>query len=100
MYQVNGSDVVIPLRDLPQPEVGAPVPVLVAEEHRLELAYVAYPSHARDEEVIAVASFERPYASIFGPPNDEAFEGHPLAKRGLEPYRVLQGREVVMDPAA
>jgi hypothetical protein len=86
MYQVNGHDLVIPLSDLPQPEVGAPVPILVAEEHRLELGYVAYPSDAREEEVIAVASFETPYASMFGPPNDEAFEGHPLATRGLEPY--------------
>lgn len=38
------------------------------------------------DEPIAVVEFEGPAAHIFGPPNDEAFEGHPLAERGLEPY--------------
>jgi hypothetical protein len=27
---------------------------------------------------------------MFGPPNDEAFTGHPLASRGLEPYAVFE----------
>jgi len=27
---------------------------------------------------------------MFGPPNDEAFSGHPLAARGLEPYSVFE----------
>jgi hypothetical protein len=27
---------------------------------------------------------------MFGPPNDEAFQGHPLASRGLEPYGTYQ----------
>jgi hypothetical protein len=29
-------------------------------------------------------------AHMFGPPNDEAFRGHPLAARGLHPYGVFR----------
>ena len=39
---------------------------------------------------IAVARFVRPHAHMFGPPNDEAFHGHPLAGRGLERYGVFR----------
>jgi hypothetical protein len=34
----------------------------------------------------ATVEFEQPFAHQFGPPNDEAFLGHPLAERGLHPY--------------
>ena len=27
---------------------------------------------------------------MFGPPNDEAFDGHPLARRGLRPYGAFE----------
>ena len=37
-----------------------------------------------------VVQFESPYAHMFGPPNDEAFSGHPLASRGVAPYRVFE----------
>jgi len=30
---------------------------------------------------------------MFGPPNDEAFGGHPLAHRGLGPYAVFEVRQ-------
>lgn len=37
--------------------------------------------------MFAVSSiFADCYAHMFGPPNDEAFSGHPLASRGLGPY--------------
>jgi hypothetical protein len=38
----------------------------------------------------ALLEFEHAYADQFGPPNDEAFSGHPLAERGLQPYSVFQ----------
>jgi hypothetical protein len=86
VYEVDGHDKVVLLEELPQPDPGAPMPALVAAEHRLELGYIARPPEPFGEERIAVATFVRPYAHMFGPPNDEAFEGHPLAARGLEPY--------------
>jgi hypothetical protein len=39
---------------------------------------------------IAIVAFEKPYCHLFGPPNDEALEGHPLAARGLEPHSVSE----------
>lgn len=84
MYEVDRHDRVVPLEDLPQPDPGAPIPALTAAENHLELAFI---THA-DEEQIAVVRFVKPYAHMFGPPNDEALDGHPLAGRGLTPYRV------------
>jgi hypothetical protein len=86
VYEVDGRDTVVALSDLPAPEVGAPVPALIADEGRLEVAYIGRRSGPTDDESIAVATFTHPYAHMFGPPNDEAFEGHPLGDRGLEPY--------------
>jgi hypothetical protein len=38
------------------------------------------------EDPVVLIQFERAYAWFHGPPNDEAFQGHPLASRGLHPY--------------
>lgn len=35
---------------------------------------------------MALIHFPGYEAYLFGPPNDEAFQGHPLASRGLHPY--------------
>jgi hypothetical protein len=37
-------------------------------------------------EPTAIVRFQHCIVHIFGPPNDEAFAGHPLASRGLQPY--------------
>lgn len=37
-------------------------------------------------EPAALVRFYQVRATMFGPPNDEAFAGHPLAARGLGPY--------------
>jgi hypothetical protein len=42
------------------------------------------------DEPIAIVCFHGCRAHIFGPPNDEAFYGHPLASRGLRPYSVYR----------
>jgi hypothetical protein len=47
-------------------------------------------SAASEAETICVARFQRAIAHFFGPPNDEAFAGHPLADRGLEPYGAFE----------
>lgn len=102
MYQVH-DDRVIEIETVPRPDVGAPLPAVVADEHHLLLAYiVSSPDPNWDgsnvklvspdspDKPIAIVTFERPYCHLFGPPNDEAFEGHPLAARGLEPYSVSE----------
>ncbi len=102
MYEVDDRDTVVELHDAPRPDVGAPLPHLICDEHHVFLAYlVNEPDPAWDgtyvnvvgpdsEGLVAVVRFERPYAHMFGPPNDEAFHGHPLASRGLEPYAVFE----------
>lgn len=42
------------------------------------------------DELIAVVTFRHAYVHLFGPPNDEAFDGHPLAARGLRPYAAFE----------
>lgn len=99
MYEVDNRDEVQELAGVPQSSIGAPIPFLISDEHRVVLAYyveerdpewdgqtvrVIGPTSA--SEPLAIARFERCYAHMFGPPNDEAFSGHPLASRGLGPY--------------
>ncbi|MEL7500804.1 MAG: hypothetical protein AAFN77_24640 [Planctomycetota bacterium] len=100
MYTVGENDRVEELKDVPQSDVGAPLPVVLADEHRLYLAYlVSEPDPNWDgsyinmispdtDGTVAVVTFDRPALHMFGPPNDEAFGGHPLANRGLRPYSV------------
>ncbi|HEV8245033.1 MAG TPA: hypothetical protein VGP93_04670 [Polyangiaceae bacterium] len=103
MYQIDDRDRVRELDGIPQSSVGAPIPIVLADEHRVVLAYYLQDtppgwdgSTARmvdpndSDEPIAIVAFERCAAHLFGPPNDEAFSGHPLAARGLKPYAAFE----------
>src|SRR5262249_17826081 len=105
MYTVSPDDRPRQISSTPQSSIGAPSPMLVVGEHTLRLAYYVEerrlsqewrdapirPNEPGDtDEICAVVRFTRPYAHMFGPPNDEAFPGHPLAARGLGPYRVFE----------
>jgi hypothetical protein len=98
MYEVDGSDRVVTLEGIPQSSVGAPLPLILANEQRVVLAYyinttdpswdgqtVRILNQERSDEPIAIVRIDC-FAHMFGPPNDEAFSGHPLASRGLHPY--------------
>jgi hypothetical protein len=103
MYQVDDKDKVVPLGSVPQSSVGAPLPLVVAEEVQVVLAYclqvkqqawdgmsVRIVDPFTSEKPVALVRFNRCSAHMFGPPNDEAFAGHPLAGRGLHPYGAFQ----------
>ena len=103
VYSVDNQDTVSERKDVPQSSVGAPCPIVVAGEHFLHLAYfleeseegwdgssVQIVTEQSEDEPCALVRFERAYAHMFGPPNDEAFKGHPLAERGLHPYGVFE----------
>lgn len=98
MYVVDDVDTVLKLHTAPLPNVGAPLPLILCDESKLFLAYIADQGEGDGKELslksggvpIAIVKFLSPDAHIFGPPNDEAFEGHPLACRGLEPYDVFE----------
>jgi hypothetical protein len=102
MYRVDERDRVVPLADVPQSSVGAPTPLVVADERRVILAYYVEEHEAGwdgsvrmvgpigSNEAVALVQFNLCEAHMFGPPNDEAFAGHPLAGRGLQPYGVFR----------
>lgn len=89
MYSVDEKDEVIELKEIPQSLVGAPMPIVLSDEHISMIAY-----YAQDEDIgpggtgetIIVVSFTRCLAIMFIPPTEETFSGHPLASRGLKPY--------------
>ena len=99
MYSIDELDIVMGLDDCPPPDVGAPLPLVLADDYNLVLAYlVSEPDPSWDgsyvtvvapqseELLVAVVRFRRPYAHMFGPPNDEVHHGHPPAGRGLAAY--------------
>lgn len=103
MYEVDHLDIVVELKNVPQSDVGAPLPFVVSDEDNVVLAYLASQPHpgwdgtyvtsvgpSSTGRVVAILHFESPLAHMFGPPNDEAFSGHPLAKRGLTPYAAFE----------
>jgi hypothetical protein len=90
----NGAaDRIKPATDLPQPEAGAPSPVLVADDKgSVTLLFCASQSatSASSDEAIAIVRFTGCLAHSLGLPNDEALAGHPLAARGLTSYGALR----------
>jgi hypothetical protein len=89
MYSVDKKDKVLPLNDIPQSSVGAPIPVILADEHTTVVAYYSQENEIDldvETEPIAIVTFKSCRSTLFGPPNDEAFSGHPLYSRGLKPY--------------
>jgi hypothetical protein len=91
MYSVDKRDRVRELTDVPFPSSGAPDPLVLADEGTLVVGYIpAMSSTGRasvpsPDEADVIVVFRPCYASHFGLPNDEAFDSHPLADRGLRP---------------
>ena len=103
MYSTDYKDTVLKLTDVPQPSVRTPCPMVLAGVHHLHLAYyVQNMSAGRNTTIfrklkerttgqpVALVEFARVYAHMFGPPNADAFRGHPLVERGLEPYGIYE----------
>lgn len=103
MYTVDARDRVAELGDVPRSDVGAPCPIVLASEGTLTVVYfVSDPPEGWDGQTVtvlgpdtpgepaAIVRFSWARASMFGPPNDEAFSGHPLASRGLRPYGAFE----------
>jgi hypothetical protein len=103
MYTIDHLDQVSELDEFPRASIGAPLPAVLATDGQLALAYlveaidptwdgrtVRSVNSASADEIVALIEFDRPRAHLFGPPNDEAFSGHPLVARGLHPYGVFE----------
>jgi hypothetical protein len=91
MYEVDERDRVVPLGDLPQTSIGAPLPLVLADEHVVVLAYYLEESSAKPSdslgfeqaravgpsnanEPMAIVRFETCFAHMFGPIDDSTFE--------------------------
>ncbi|HVG19402.1 MAG TPA: hypothetical protein VNI02_10135 [Blastocatellia bacterium] len=103
MYSVDQQDTIIGLEGIPQSCVGAPLPLVMSDEHVLLLAYIIQGRrYVRDGRVltdadldmfvehIALVEFEMCWSCMFGSPNDETLNGHPLYSRGLTPYGAFE----------
>ena len=103
MYSVDSQDRVIELKDVPQPDVGAPQPIILSDERVTLLAYGVQgkplPIDGRVlieadmnlfVQEVALVEFRSCQSFMFGAPNNEAFAGHPLADRGLSPYGAFE----------
>jgi hypothetical protein len=73
---------VITLSDWPQPDGGAPMPEVFADDTSLSIMYLT----AAGKHV--VIHFPSCSVYTFGSPNDEALPGHPLYGKGLQFYSV------------
>ena len=105
MYVSDGRDTIAALPAMPQSSVGAPLPVVLADEDQLMVAYLGEPlldqsstgvvhvvNPATQGQTIVLVEFVRYAAYYHGAPNDESLAGHPLAARGLEPYGAFEMR--------
>lgn len=102
---MTGSDRLEELKEVPQSSVGAPLPHMICGEQGVFLIYLAEDysevwdgtsvrvADGASEEPIVTIQFIEPHAHYFGPPNDEAMGGHPLAERGLSPYSCFKVHE-------
>jgi hypothetical protein len=104
VYSVDDRDRVIEL-DLPQSSVGAPLPIVLADDSTLVVAYflqedadpgwdgrtVRIVSH-EDVEPAAIVRFDLFERFSFGQPSDDMiFAGvHPLSERGLGAYGAFE----------
>src|SRR6266576_1373042 len=99
------ADRLIEVESLPLQDTGAPLPTVVSSDSQLLLAYiVSEPDPAWDgdptslspatpDRQVAIVRFHLPFSHSFGPPNDEALDGHPLSSRGLKPYSWFEVRD-------
>lgn len=86
MYTVDDKDNVVSLEGLPRSDVGAPIPFVFSDEFTTIVTYIMRDANSPRADDTAFVKFHMCYAHMFGPPNEEAFRGHPLAGRGLKPF--------------
>jgi hypothetical protein len=89
VYEIGGSDEVIPLAEFPRPDIGAPYPLVVADDSGVVLAYSRY-EDTRVDPLITLVWFKNCLSHMFGWPNDDDLGSHPLISRGLDVYGVFR----------
>lgn len=99
MYTIDKRDTLRELADIPFPPSELPEPLLLADEDTLVVSYLVGPPSTAQAVGASASPLQAPaalvvfrdcFATHFGTPNDEAFASHPLADRGLRPYRAFE----------
>lgn len=79
MYAIDEQDRVVEVDSIPKPVTGAPEPIVVADEHAVVVSYlIEDPEPSSDLPTFCSVRFHLAHTHLFGAPNDEALEGHPL----------------------
>lgn len=90
MYPSDPESKVVKLESVPQCDVGSPSPQIFAHERGMVVAYLTQRLVPAEDLTLpcryAVVRFVQPLKHMFGWPNDEAINGHPLYKKGLKAY--------------
>jgi hypothetical protein len=103
MYTIDQNDRIVVLREIPRSSIGAPCPVILADELTLVLAFYigskvppGWDGIPREisidstSESVALITFQCPCAHILSEISDTTIYGHPLAARGLGPYSAVE----------
>jgi hypothetical protein len=103
MYSVDQEDRVVALGEVPKPGVGAPCPVILADESTLVLAYYVSSPPPPDWDGIpreisldstgesaALVTFYWCWVHIQSEITDATINGHPLYDRGLNSYSAFE----------
>lgn len=78
------------LLEIPEMDAGAPKPAIAADEHCLVFAYERSDGGQAPQQNVAVVRCDSCLAIKWGPPNDEALDGHPHYEAGLGYYGVFE----------
>lgn len=97
MHRMRGRDQPVRLSNAPRPDDCLPLPLVLSDENKLFLSYAVFETNhdtegrfpprvvGEDSEIlVAVVTFQKPYAYVFGPVDDNAIACHRLSPRGLE----------------
>ena len=90
------------LPDIPEPEMGAPLPFIISSEYNLSICYnqakassyqnriVTPDEYEGKPDLVAILRFKNPQVHKFGAPDENGQPFHPLAKIGLMDFYAFQ----------
>lgn len=90
MYSIDDADQVVRVSEMPKMDVGAPQPTVFANDSTVIIAYFTPNAKTHEQGGHAFVTFRSWKAYMFGPPNDESFEGHPLPHAGLNLIELIR----------
>lgn len=102
IYSIK-DDTVVQITGLPRITPGAPDPLIFADERKVVMSYWvaqpteielakarSHPDRTDGPDVYAIFCFRGVHSHMFGYPNEEAYDGHPLTSRGLRPFGIYE----------